>query len=507
MKNNIYANATVVTGLSVAERALGFLYRIVLSRLLGEEGLGLYQVALSVFALFLTLCSGGIPVTVSRTVAKHRADGDERAASGVVGAGVAASLLFTLPVCLFFCLFGRKMTFLFSDERTYDVFRILLLGLTCNCVYAVFRGHFWGRKAFLFPSVADFLEESMMVIVGVLLLQSASEPLHGAKLAAWAVVLSYLFSFALSGIFFVAKGGKMRAEKGQLPKLLRASTPVTAVRAVGALVNSAIAVLLPAMLVKSGMDEREALRQFGAASGMVTPMLMIPATLIGSLALVLVPELSEDFHKKRLERLRRNLARGIKFSFLVACALIPFYFALGEDFGKLIFHSPYAGKMLKNSCLLLLPMSLSMISTAMLNSLGFEKQTLSFYFIGAAANLLCVVLLSTFCGGYAYVLGLFLSYLFTALCNLIFLAKKCPIYPKRRGQVCVHEYLPHLFAMLFLSLSAAFLHGIFKKITGETASVALTAALLCAETLFAFWATGCIPRGILKKLLPHKNRR
>ena len=63
-KNNIYRTAALVTGLSVAERALGFLYRIVLSRLIGSEGLGLYQVALSVFSVFITLGTGGIPITV-----------------------------------------------------------------------------------------------------------------------------------------------------------------------------------------------------------------------------------------------------------------------------------------------------------------------------------------------------------------------------------------------------------------------------------------------------------
>ena len=58
MKKNIYRTAAVVTGLSIAERALGFLYRIVLSRLIGAEGLGLYQVALSVFSVFITLGTG-----------------------------------------------------------------------------------------------------------------------------------------------------------------------------------------------------------------------------------------------------------------------------------------------------------------------------------------------------------------------------------------------------------------------------------------------------------------
>ena len=79
MKNRIYTTASAVTALSIAERGLGFLYRIVLSRLLGAEGLGLYQVALSVFALFLTLGTGGIPITVSRMISKSKAENDKRA--------------------------------------------------------------------------------------------------------------------------------------------------------------------------------------------------------------------------------------------------------------------------------------------------------------------------------------------------------------------------------------------------------------------------------------------
>jgi O-antigen/teichoic acid export membrane protein len=71
---SVAATASIVTFLSVAERGLGFLYRIVLSRLIGAEGLGLYQVALSVFAVFLTIGTGGLPTCVSRLIAKSNAE-------------------------------------------------------------------------------------------------------------------------------------------------------------------------------------------------------------------------------------------------------------------------------------------------------------------------------------------------------------------------------------------------------------------------------------------------
>ena len=467
--------------------------------------MGLYQVALSFFALFLTIGSGGIPITVSRIITKSKAENNRLGESGAVSAGGIASIILTLPICIIFGIWGGKMRFLFTDERTFSVFRILLLGLTCTSIYAVIRGHFWGNKQFLAPSIMELSEEIVMVIAGVLLLQNATSPASGARLAAWAVVISYFFSFTLSTIWFFVKGGRLSSPEKQLKPLFTSSLPITSVRASASLINSAIAVLLPVMLIRAGFDEREALRLFGVVSGMVLPILFVPSTLIGSLSLVLVPELSEDFYRKNYKRLYHNLSRGLKFAFFTACAIIPFFFGLGEDFGAIVFSNPTAGQMIKNSCWILLPLSVSMISTAMLNSLGFEKQTFGFYFIGAAVTFACIFLLPKYCGGYAYLIGLGLCYLATAVCNLIFLFKKCPIYKKQWGQVCVHEYLPTLLVTLLLSLSATVFHKFFQYFSGAILSMIFTALLLTVESFLAYLVTGTIRLKEIHTFLQNKK--
>ena len=60
----------LVTAFSVAERLLGFIYRVFLSRSLGAETVGIYQIALSIIGLIMTITSSGIPITVSRLMAK-----------------------------------------------------------------------------------------------------------------------------------------------------------------------------------------------------------------------------------------------------------------------------------------------------------------------------------------------------------------------------------------------------------------------------------------------------
>ena len=501
MKNNLYKNASIVTGLSVAERGLGFLYRIVLSRLIGAEGLGLYQVALSLFGLFLTVGTGGIPITVSRMISKSKAENNPLGEKNALSAGVFACLLLSLPFCILLWLFGDKMPFLFSDARSFPVFRILLLGLSISCVYAVFRGYFWGNKNFLTPSLLEISEEAVMVIAGVALLQAVPSPAVGAERAAWAVVISYLFSFLASTLCFFLYGGRISSPKKELKPLFNASLPITSVRASGSLVTSAVAVLLPAMLIRAGVDEREAVKLFGIVTGMVFPILFIPSTLLGSLSLVLVPELAEDYYRKNFERLTKNILRGLRFAFYLACALIPFFYALGEDLGLLAFSNKTAGEMIRKSSIILLPMSLTMISSSMLNCLGFERQTFVFFFVGAAMLLLSVLLLPSICGAYAYIIGMGASYLLTAACNLIFLFKKCPFLRKSTGQVRDYTSFFALFAILPFSLLGKVCLDIFKGFAGGILCAIFTSLVLTLVTLALYLALQIVPLPKKKALL------
>ncbi len=493
MNTTVYKNASIVTGLSVAERCLGFLYRIALSRFIGAEGLGLYQVALSLFSLFLTLGTGGIPITLSRMLAKNKAEGGNEEGS-LLSSGILLALSLTLPVCLILWLFGGKMSFLFSDMRSYAVLKILLVGLGFSAIYAVVRGYFWGHKQFLAASVLEMAEEILMVIVGVFLLRNVSSPQAGAERASIALVLSYVFSCILALVWFFRVGGKFKSPNPTFNTLFTSAMPVTLVRASGSLVNSAVAVLFPAMLLRVGMSQTQALGAFGVISGMVLPMLFIPATLIGSLSLVLVPELSEDYYTHNDLRLQKNVERGLRFAFLVACVLLPFFFVLGEDVGRLAFSNPLAGEMLKRSCPILLPMSLTMISTSMLNSIGFEKYTLLFYFLGAAALLLSILLLPAYFGAYAYVVGLGVSYLVTAVCNLVLLQKKCPIFGKRWGQVCVQLLFPALICILPLSLLGQFALSLCQRFFGAFLSLAVTLVVLGIFTLLTYFFARLLPK-------------
>ena len=69
----VFKAFALVTAVSVATRLMSFLFKIYLSRELGAEVLGLYQIVMSVLSLMSCVGSSGLPVTLSRFVAEGKA--------------------------------------------------------------------------------------------------------------------------------------------------------------------------------------------------------------------------------------------------------------------------------------------------------------------------------------------------------------------------------------------------------------------------------------------------
>ncbi|MGN1373404.1 MAG: oligosaccharide flippase family protein [Candidatus Coproplasma sp.] len=427
MRKNIYRSAAQVTIFSIFEKTLSFIYRIILSRSIGAEGLGIYHICLSVFSVFLTVSATGIPVTVSRLIAKNSATGRPDAKHAVVTSGILCSLIFTIPVAVFL-FFGKDLyCFLFPDSSYVNIFLLLIPGLVLTSIYAVIRGSFWGNKQFLSYSIIELAEDAVMVVCGCILISFAHTAEGGARAAIIAVLISYIFSFAVSLLWYFITGGKLARPKEQFKPLFTASLPVTAMRTSTSIINSCVAMFLPAFLsFACGYSNSQSLAIYGAVLGMSVPVLFTPSPLISSIAVVVAPQLSENFYSKREDLLKRDIERTLKGSVLIATVLIPVFFTQGKDLGLFLYDNQLSGEIISHFSFMMLPMSLSMITTTILNSMHYEIKTLIYYFIGAVAMLACIFGLTHFWGIYAYMAGVTVNYIITAVLNLRLLRKNCP---------------------------------------------------------------------------------
>ena len=420
----------LVTVFSTIERLLGFVYRVFLSRNLGSEGLGIYQVALSVIGLIMTITSSGIPITVSRIMTKHIAEDRRDLNFKTVTAGILMAVAVSLPIALALYFLPNVFGFIFTDERSYALLKIILPGVIITSVYAVLRGFFWGNKQFFTYSVIELLEEIIMLVFGIVIISQSTTYFDKIIGAGNAVLISYVFSFLLATAFYFVKGGKIKNPRGEIKPLISSSTPITLMRTATSLLNTLIAIILPMRLVTHGMTQSASISAFGELSGMAIPLIYIPSTLIGSIALVLVPELSNNYYRHSNITLKNNIEKAVKCSVYISALIIPAFLSLGKEIGVLVYGNLNAGIYIQRASIIMFPMSITLITTSMLNSLNLERKTLLYYGVGAIFLIFAIYFLPKYLGVYSLVIGLLISYVITATFNLLLIKKTCKYSPK-----------------------------------------------------------------------------
>ncbi|MBO7187158.1 MAG: oligosaccharide flippase family protein [Clostridia bacterium] len=438
----LYKTAFIITLFSLAEKFLGFLYRIFLSRTIGSEGVGLYQITLSVFAALLTISSSGIPVTVSRLITKYRSLGQRKKESSVITAGFFITLIIAVPITLIIFAFPNLLSLAFADERCITLFTVLLPALTINAVYSVLRGVFWGTQDFLPYAAIELIEETVMIVVGVILVSLSTSVYIGTEKAIIAVVISYAVSFILGTLLFIYRGGKIKNPRHQLKPLILSSLPITAMRTAGSLVGSLVSILLPLRLIDSGMGKVEATSAFGAFYGMAMPLLFIPMSLIGPFSVVLVPKITESFYKNDNKSLNEDINRALNLTAFLSCMLVPAFTCFGEEFGVFLFDSFEGGKYISHSAFLMILMSSSSISTSILNSLGEENKTFLSFVLSNGFLVLSILILPKYIGIYALLVGYLAVYLVNLIINLQVV--------KKRTKIKLNFYKFFTFSILFL---------------------------------------------------------
>lgn len=424
-----------ITGL--ISRIIGFYYRIYLTRLFGEEGMGIYQLLNPVLTLSFSLTAAGYQTAISKFVAE-RSSQNSRNAFHIMLTGLGISLPLSFLCNVFIYTFANFIgTHLLLEARTVSMLRILSFSIPLSAVHSCINGFFYGRKKTFVPAATQLLEQFTRVgcvyVISVHALAVGSHPTINVAVLGLTVgeFLSMLVSVAAIYLTYAKEHSRPAlssfhpAHKKQFRpialSILGMALPLTANRLVLNLLQSVESVSIPAQLRNYGYDTSQALSVYGVLTGMAMPLLFFPNALTGSVAVLLLPIISENHAKGDFATVRSTIWRTIKYCGILGLVCLTFFVCFGKTLGELLFASPLAGHFIKTLGFLCPFLYLDTTLSSILQGLGKAGSIFVMNVICLLLRLLFIFLTVPHIGITGYLWGLLASQILQSILYLSFL--------------------------------------------------------------------------------------
>lgn len=423
--NPLITGTLLLTVTGLTSRVIGFFYRIFLSRAIGAEGLGIYQLIFPVFALCIAFSASGIQTAISRFVAACHSQNKDHAEMSFLYSGMILSILLSLLLSILIRRFaGTIAEYILDEPRCADLLIVIAYSLPCAGIHACINGYYYGCKKTLVPAATQLLEQSVRVIsvyVMFVICKEQQQPFT-PDFAVWGVVCGEFASMlaSLTCIRFQrCSGSLMNAGR----ELFRFALPLTTSHVTYHIFASVEAVLIPLQLKAFGYTNSEALSVFGILNGMSMPMILFPSVIVNSISVLLMPAISEAYANRDYPLIKKTTKRT-----LICCLLLGFtctfaFLLSGRFIGRYIFQNTLAGSFILILSWICPFLYLSTTLSSILHGLG---RTVSAFFISLSGC--CVRILFIFClvpayGIRSYLYGLLASELITSILSLLVLVK------------------------------------------------------------------------------------
>ena len=417
-KSSFGKSALIIAAGGILCKIIGAIYRIPLTNALGSEGIGLYQLVYSVYALFVVIVTGGITQAISRLVA----EGDTKCVKNAFWFCFALSLLMTVVLVLL----NKTFAYMQGSKLLGMCYFIIAPSVFFVGISSVFKGYFYGKMKMGPPTVCSLIEQTVKLVLGLTLAFALIErgidyALYGALLA---VTSSEILSFVYVAIAYLVTKGKEKKDfkansikegnSCRKDKIKRAdSQNKQAKRAVSAAVSSGVALtdaglnsqseavyasgvetddktanplgflkiafpfaLIALLLPLSGFSDSFMIvaltgskSLYGVYSGSVTTLINMPIMILLSLAVAVVPSVSKERAQRDVNGILLKTRLSIKLCLLIGVPAALLMLIFSQEILKIIFPVLTVSELEAGANLLRI-MSLSVVLSSMAQIAG-----------------------------------------------------------------------------------------------------------------------------------------
>ena len=377
----------ILTISSIIVKVIGSLNWIILSRVLGGEGIGLYQMGFPIYLMAITVSSAGVPVAISIITSEKLANKDYRGAKRVFNVSLRLLLISGL-VFSSALLFGADFLInqhIIRDARAYYSIIALAPAVFFVTFLASFRGYLQGWQIMTPTATSEVVEQlvrviTMLVFADLFMPYGLAYAAGGASMGAGAGA----FSALLVLMWFYRRlkrrlHEEIEAQDDSIPqesaghiikRLLKLALPVSLTSLMLPIGANLDLLIVPQRLEVAGFDVRHATELFGYLTGMAVPLVNLATIFTAAMTISLVPSISESRTLERFDAIRDKIRLAFRVAMIITFPCFMGLFFLAEKVAALIYNAPGAAGAIQTMSVGILFLGMHQISTGILQGLG-----------------------------------------------------------------------------------------------------------------------------------------
>lgn len=361
-------------------RIFGFIYKVFLSRALGETGLGIYHMIFNFLMICLSVTTTGIPTALSCLIANKKAIKDKHSSNVLFISTLYIAFFVSLIISLIVSFNSKFFSAKFLNNPHLNLFILAIApAIVTITISNVLRGYYYGVKKVKIPAVGQIIEQITKILFVVLLVMYMGNKNFNCYIALLGVSIGELSNIIFMTVYLwrdstLFKKYVVSAKDFYNSSLetIKMSIPITCNRMSSIFLQSISSMMVPSRLALSGMTYTKSLSVYGVISGMVMPFVFIPFTLGSALIVNLIPSISQGMALNKKDSVIKKIKYSILLTLAVGILSSIFFYFFGERVCVFVFKNELAGKYLKSMFLVPLFMSLNQTLSGILNAIRKE---------------------------------------------------------------------------------------------------------------------------------------
>ena len=310
-------------------KVLGVAYKIPLSHLLDDDGMGFFNTAYTVYTFFFLICSAGVPKAIALLISEGNA-GKGNSESSILKNAKRIFLIISLILSAVFAASALPISDFIGSKKSALAMLAIAPSIPFISLAAVYRGYLTGKKRFGTVAVSQLIEAAMKLALGLAFAQLALR-LDASK--EW-IAAAAIFGISVGSIATLAhlkiatydrktreiSRQKCKFEPLIMRKILKISVPITLSSGVISLVNVIDLTVIMRGLEKQGYTDDLSTMLYGNYTTLAVPMFNFVLSVISSVCISSLPLLSELAARKREADFDKTLSDAAE---LVAFLALP----------------------------------------------------------------------------------------------------------------------------------------------------------------------------------------